>query len=157
MIQRGLKSLLIGIGFNLVLALFKCTTGFICHSFALIADGIEPLSAVISSTVINLGLRLAVKPLDEDHPYGHGKAEPVAAIVVSLALIVAAIVIGGEGIVLIETPPSIARGLHPLGFACRCWCKGVVVPLCLFRGQRAGAHCIGECRMTFTRKEIDLS
>jgi divalent metal cation (Fe/Co/Zn/Cd) transporter len=52
MIQRGLKSSLIGIGFNLVLALFKCTTGFIGHSFALIADGIESLSDVICSTVV---------------------------------------------------------------------------------------------------------
>lgn len=107
MIQRGLHSSLIGIGFNLVLALFKCTTGFIGQSFALVADGIESLSDVISSTVVYLGLRLSVKPPDEDHPYGHGKAEPVAAIIVSLALIVAAIVIGAESIVRIQTP-------HPL-------------------------------------------
>src|ERR1035438_7992587 len=90
MIQRGLKSSLIGIGFNFVLALLKCTAGFIGHSFALIADGIESLSDVVSSSVVYLGLSLAIKPPDEDHPYGHGKAEPVAAIVVSLALIVAA-------------------------------------------------------------------
>jgi cation diffusion facilitator family transporter len=57
--------------------------------------------------VVYLGLRLAIKPPDEDHPYGHGKAEPVAAIIVSLALIVAAIVIGAESIVRIRTP-------HPL-------------------------------------------
>src|SRR5580704_8269796 len=107
MIQRGLKSSLIGIVFNLVLALFKCTAGFIGHSFALIADGIESLSDVISSTVVFLGLRLSIKPPDEDHPYGHGKAEPIAAIIVSLALIVAAIVIGVESIVRIQTP-------HPL-------------------------------------------
>jgi cation diffusion facilitator family transporter len=107
MIQRGVKSSLIGIGFNFVLASFKCTIGFIGHSFALIADGIESLSDVLSSTVVYLGLRLSIKPPDEDHPYGHGKAEPVAAIIVSLALIVAAIVIGIESIVRIQTP-------HPL-------------------------------------------
>lgn len=107
MIQRGLKSSLIGIGFNLILAPFKCTTGFIGHSFALVVDGIESLSDVISSTVVYLGLRLAIKPPGEDHPYGHGKAEPVAAMIVNLALIVAAIVIGVESIVRIQTP-------HPL-------------------------------------------
>lgn len=80
MIQRGLKSSLIGIGFKFVLASFKCTTGFIGHSFALIADEIESLSDVISSTVVYFALRLSIKPPDEDHPYGHGKAEPVAAI-----------------------------------------------------------------------------
>jgi cation diffusion facilitator family transporter len=104
MIQRGLKSSLIGIAFNFVLALLKCTTGFIGHSFALIADGIESLSDVVSSSVVYIGLRLSIKPPDEDHPYGHGKAEPVAAIIVSLALIVAAIVIGVESIVRIQTP-----------------------------------------------------
>jgi cation diffusion facilitator family transporter len=107
MIERGLKSSLIGIGFNFVLASFKCTTGFVGHSFALVADGIESLSDVISSSVVYLGLRLSIKPPDEDHPYGHGKVEPVAAIIVSFALIVAAIFIGLESIVQIRTP-------HPL-------------------------------------------
>jgi cation diffusion facilitator family transporter len=120
MVQRGLKSSLIGIGLNLILALFKCTTGFIGHSFALIADGIESLSDVISSSVVYLGLRLAIKPPDEDHPYGHGKAEPVAAIIVSFALIVAAIVIGSESVVLIQTP-------HPLPQAFTLWVLLAVV------------------------------
>src|ERR1700691_575788 len=109
MVQRGLRSSLIGIGFNLVLALLKCTTGFIGHSFALIADGIESLSDVISSSVVYLGLRLAIKPPDEDHPYGHGKAEPVAAIIVSLALILAAILIGIESIKKIQEPHPLPR------------------------------------------------
>jgi len=102
-----LRSSVIGIGFNLVLALFKCGAGFIGHSFALIADGIESLSDVISSSVVYLGLRVAIRPPDEEHPYGYGKAEPVAAVIVSLALVVAAIVIGIESIRQIQTP-------HPL-------------------------------------------
>jgi cation diffusion facilitator family transporter len=102
-----LKSSLIGIGFNFVLALFKCTAGFIGHSFALVVDGIESLSDVISSTVVYLGLRQSIKPPDEDHPYGHGIAEPVAANIMSPALIAAAIVIETESIVRIQTP-------HPL-------------------------------------------
>jgi cation diffusion facilitator family transporter len=120
MIQRGLNSSLIGIGFNFVLALVKCTTGFIGHSFALVADGIESLSDVISSAVVYVGLRLSIKPPDEDHPYGHGKAEPVAAIIVSLALIVAAIVIGVESIVRIQTP-------HPIPEAYTLWVLFAVV------------------------------
>ncbi|MGA2888841.1 MAG: cation diffusion facilitator family transporter [Terracidiphilus sp.] len=104
MVQRGLRSSIVGIGFNLVLALFKCATGFMGHSFALIADGIESLSDVISSTVVYLGLSVAIKPPDEEHPYGYGKAEPIAAVIVSLALVVAAIVIGIESIRQIQTP-----------------------------------------------------
>jgi cation diffusion facilitator family transporter len=107
MVEGGLRSSVIGIGFNLVLALFKCGAGFIGHSFALIADGIESLSDVISSSVVYLGLRVAIRPPDEEHPYGYGKAEPVAAVIVSLALVVAAIVIGIESIRQIQTP-------HPL-------------------------------------------
>jgi cation diffusion facilitator family transporter len=120
MIQRGLKSSLLGIALNFVLSLFKCTTGFVGHSFALIADGIESLSDVISSTVVYLGLRLSVKPPDEDHPYGHGKAEPVAAIVVSFALILAAIVIGIESLERIHTP-------HPLPAPYTLWVLLAVV------------------------------
>lgn len=120
MIERGLRSSLIGIGFNFVLALFKCTTGFLGHSFALIADGIESLSDVISSTVVYLGLRLSIKPPDEDHPYGHGKAEPVAAIIVSLALILAAIAIGVESIQRIQTP-------HPIPAVYTLWVLLAVV------------------------------
>lgn len=107
MVQRGLKSSLIGIGFNLVLASFKCLAGFAGHSFALIADGIESLSDVVSSSIVYFGLRFAIKPPDKEHPYGHGKAEPVAAVVVSLALITAAIVIGVVSVERIKTP-------HPL-------------------------------------------
>jgi cation diffusion facilitator family transporter len=70
----------------------------------LVADGIESLSDVISSGVVALGLWLAIKPPDRDHPYGHGKAEPIAAAVVSLALIGAAIAIAVESISEIRTP-----------------------------------------------------
>jgi cation diffusion facilitator family transporter len=106
-VQDGLKSSLVGIGSNLALAGFKCVAGFLGHSFALIADGIESLSDVVSSTVVFLGLKFAIKPPDKEHPYGHGKAEPVAAVMVSLALIVAAILIGIESIKRIQE-------LHPL-------------------------------------------
>jgi cation diffusion facilitator family transporter len=120
LVQRGLKSSLIGIGFNLVLASLKCVAGFAGHSFALTADGIESLSDVVSSSIVYFGLRLAIKPPDKEHPYGHGKAEPIAAVVVSLALIAAAIVIGIESISRIRTP-------HPLPEAYTLWVLLAVV------------------------------
>jgi hypothetical protein len=67
----------------------------------------ESISDVVSSTVVFFGLKFAIKPPDKEHPYGHGKAEPVAAVMVSLALIVAAILIGIESIQRIQE-------LHPL-------------------------------------------
>jgi cation diffusion facilitator family transporter len=101
-VHEGMKSSLVGIGSNLVLAGFKCVTGFLGNSFALVADWVESLSDVISSTVVFFGLKFAIKPPDEDHPYGHGKAEPIASIAVSLALVVAAVIIGVESIQKIQ-------------------------------------------------------
>jgi cation diffusion facilitator family transporter len=74
------------------------------HSFALVADEIESLSDVVSFSAVSLGLWFAIKPSDRNHPYGHGKAEPIAAVVVSLALIAAAISIATESILEIRTP-----------------------------------------------------
>jgi cation diffusion facilitator family transporter len=120
MVQRGLRSSLTGIVCNFVLASFKCVAGVAGHSFALVADGIESISDVVSSSVVYFGLRFAIKPPDKEHPYGHGKAEPIAAIVVSLALIAAAILIGVESVVRIQTP-------HPLPEAYTLWVLLAVV------------------------------
>lgn len=103
-IRRGLRSSLISIASNFVLASCKCLVGFFGHSFALVADGIESLSDVFSSGVVYLGLRVALKPPDRDHPYGHGKAEPVAAMIVGLGMGLAALLIAAESIILIRTP-----------------------------------------------------
>ena len=108
-VHRGMRSSLVGIGANLLLAGFKIVAGLFGHSFALVADGIESVSDVISSTVVFFGLKFAIKPPDEDHPYGHGKAEPIAAVLVSLALILAAVFIAVESIELIRTPHTLPR------------------------------------------------
>ena len=89
MVKGGLRFSLLGIVINLTLAMVKCLTGLIGHSFALLADGIESFLDVISSSVVYYGLRLAIKPPDKDHPYGHGKADPIAAAVVGVAMIAA--------------------------------------------------------------------
>src|ERR1700712_4593105 len=103
-VAKGLRSSLIGIGSNLLLAAFKCVAGLLGHSFALVADGIESISDVVSSGVVYFGLRFAIKPPDKEHPYGHGKAEPIAAVVVGLSLIAAAILIGVESMRRIKVP-----------------------------------------------------
>jgi cation diffusion facilitator family transporter len=103
-VKVGLRSSLLGIAINLILALVKCATGLIGHSFALLADGVESFLDVISSSVVYWGLTLAIKPPDKDHPYGHGKADPIAAAVVGVAMIAAALGIAGESINLIRTP-----------------------------------------------------
>jgi cation diffusion facilitator family transporter len=100
----GTKSALLGIAVNSGLGFAKCATGLLGNSFALVADGLESITDVLSGLVVYFGLRIAAKPPDADHPYGHGKAEPIAALVVSLALMAAAFGIIYEGIREISTP-----------------------------------------------------
>lgn len=102
--KKGIRSTLIGIFTNLLLALIKGITGAVGNSYALIADAIESLSDVITSIVVYSGLRIAAKPPDDNHPYGHGKAEPMTAAVVSIALFIAAAVIIIQSIHEIITP-----------------------------------------------------
>ena len=89
---------------NTVLAGLKITAGVLGHSYALIADGIESTLDIFGSFVIWGGLQIAARPPDTSHPYGHGKAEPIAAIAVSLALIAAAIGIAIQSVREILTP-----------------------------------------------------
>src|SRR2546425_13217309 len=64
--------------------------GLLGHSQALVADAVESLADLLSSAVVWRGLVVAAEPADADHPYGHGKAEPIAAAVVSTMLLLAA-------------------------------------------------------------------
>jgi cation diffusion facilitator family transporter len=102
--ERGVRSTLVGIALNVLLALTKGTAGYLGHSYALVADAIESLSDVFSSLVVYAGLRIAMKPPDQNHPYGHGKAEPMAATAVALALFGAALLIAAESVREIITP-----------------------------------------------------
>jgi cation diffusion facilitator family transporter len=105
--MQGIRSSLMGVSVNFVLALAKLSAGFWGHSFALMADGVESLSDVLSGIVVYYGLKISLRPPDKDHPYGHGKAEPIAAVVVGLFLVGAAVGISAESIHEIRTP-------HPL-------------------------------------------
>lgn len=89
-LQRSLRATLLGLIVNVVLAAIKMLAGIVGHSHALVADAVESLADVFSSIVVWRGMVVAEEPADEDHPYGHGKAEPLAAAVVSMMLLVAA-------------------------------------------------------------------
>ncbi len=101
---KGLRSTLIGILANAALATIKGVAGVLGNSYALIADAIESTTDIVSSLIVWSGLKIAALPPDADHPYGHGKAEPLAAVVVSLTLIGAAIGIAIQSVREILTP-----------------------------------------------------
>ncbi len=102
--REGIRTTIIGIFVSICLAVIKIVTGIIGNSYALIADGIESTTDVFTSIVVVTGLRIAQMPPDEKHPYGHGKAEPFAGLVVSLALLIAAVLIIVQSIREIITP-----------------------------------------------------
>jgi cation diffusion facilitator family transporter len=106
---RGMRTTMLGIGVSFLLVFVKLAAGRIGHSYALIADATESSADVLSSGLLWIGLRIAQKPPDTEHPYGHGKAEPLAAIVISLFLLAAAIWIGWHAIEFIRTPHPMPR------------------------------------------------
>lgn len=92
--KTAIRTTILGIGLSVILIFLKGISGYFGNSYALIADAIESGADVISSGLLWFALTISLKAPDDEHPYGHGKAEPIAAIAVSLFLIIAAIWIG---------------------------------------------------------------
>ena len=107
--QASAQLVLRGIGLNAVLALLKFAGGIFGHTYALIADGAESLLDILSSILVWAGFRVASRPPDANHPYGHGKAEPLAALSVAVFIFFAAGWIGWHAVHEIITPH---RGPH---------------------------------------------
>jgi cation diffusion facilitator family transporter len=103
-VKSGLRLAAIAAAVNAILAAGKILAGVLGHSYALVADGIESSMDVFSSIIVWSGLRVAVKPADANHPFGHGKAESIAALAVAVMLFSAAILIGVHSIREIVTP-----------------------------------------------------
>jgi cation diffusion facilitator family transporter len=101
---QGAQLALLGVVVNFALAVVKVTAGVLGHCYALIADGIESTLDIFGSLLIWFGLKVAAEPPDETHPYGHGKAEPVASVAVSLIVIAAAFGLAVQSIHEIITP-----------------------------------------------------
>src|SRR5699024_11046425 len=81
----------VGIFVNILLTVLKAIGGWLSGSRALVADAAHSASDIVSSVVILFAVKIADKPPDEEHPYGHGKAENIASIIVALLLIVVGI------------------------------------------------------------------
>ncbi len=89
-LNRSLRATLAGLAVNTVLTAAKFTAGILGHSHALVADAVESLADIFSSLIVWRAVVVAAAPADENHPYGHGKAEPLAAAAVSTILLLAA-------------------------------------------------------------------
>jgi cation diffusion facilitator family transporter len=101
---KGIHSTLIGVSANAILAAVKAIAGVAGNSYALLADAVESTADIFSTLIVMGGLKIATVPADKDHPYGHGKAEPLASMVVAIALCTAAVAIAIESIREIHIP-----------------------------------------------------
>lgn len=102
--RRGMRLALIGLFISAALAAIKIVSGIFGNCYALIADGVESVVDIFSSFVVWGTLRIASRPADANHPFGHGRAESLGALAVSLALLVAAIGLAVQSVREILTP-----------------------------------------------------
>lgn len=113
----AIRTVIFSIFTNAFLAVIKFLAGIFGNSYALIADGIESTVDIFSSFLVLIGLKYAERPADENHPYGHGKAEPLITFVVVAFLIISAFMIAWQAIKNIQTPHALPASwtLYVLG------------------------------------------
>ncbi|MCM3117206.1 cation diffusion facilitator family transporter [Neobacillus sp. MER 74] len=112
-LRKGERGAIISIVAYIILSSLKLSVGFIAHSEALKADGLNNVTDIIASAAVLIGLKLSQRPPDDDHPYGHWKAETVASMVASFIMIAVGIQVTFEAISSIfygrnETPDLVS-------------------------------------------------
>ncbi len=105
--QKAIRTIYFSIAGNTALAAIKGVSGVLGNSYALIADAIESTTDIFSSLLVLLGLKYANKPADDNHPYGHGKIEPLVTFLVVAFLVTSATVIAYKSIQNIQTPHKV--------------------------------------------------
>jgi cation diffusion facilitator family transporter len=137
-VGRGVRAARLGLAVNVVLVVIKISVGVVGHAYALVADGVESSADVLSSSVVWAGLRIADRPADENHPFGHGKAESLAGAVVSLLLLLAAVWIAAAAVHGITTPHHV-----PAAYTLVVAAIVIVVKEILYRRVRQVADQVG--------------
>jgi cation diffusion facilitator family transporter len=100
----GIRASLGGVLVSVLLGAVKIIAGILGNSYALLADGVESMLDVVSGLVVAGSLKIAVQPPDERYPFGRGKIEPAAALVIATALLVTAIGIAIQSVREIHMP-----------------------------------------------------
>ncbi len=101
------RAAFLGLLVNLLLGIVKLIGGVIGHSFALIADAVNSIGDVVMTVVVLFALRVAQRPADAEHPYGHTRAEGIAASNVAILIIISALFVGWEAIQRISVQHAI--------------------------------------------------
>ena len=107
--QIAIKASYFSIIGNICLAIIKGIAGFFGNSYALIADGIESITDIFASSLVLFGQKYANRPADKNHPYGHGRMEPLITFLVVGFLITSATIIAYESIKNIGRPHDLPK------------------------------------------------
>lgn len=107
--ESAIKTTYFSIIGNISLAIVKGLAGFFGNSYALMADAIESTADVFASFLVFVGFKYAKRPADENHPYGHGKIEPLITFAIAAFLVISATLIARESIHNIQTPQKIPK------------------------------------------------
>ncbi|MBJ6109410.1 cation transporter [Hymenobacter sp. BT523] len=107
--ETAVKATYFSIAGNTGLALLKGLAGYFGNSYALVADAIESTADIFSSFLVLLGIKYANRPADDNHPYGHGRIEPLVTFLVVGFLMTSATVIAYESIQNIGTPHALPK------------------------------------------------
>lgn len=105
----ALKTTRLSLLSNILLAIIKWVTGVLGNSYALIADAIESTSDIFASLLVLLGIKYSSRPADKNHPYGHGRAEPLITFLVVVFLLISAYIIAWQSIDNIRVPHEAPR------------------------------------------------
>jgi cation diffusion facilitator family transporter len=107
--KKAIKATYFSIAGNTCLAIIKGLAGYFGNSYALIADAIESTTDIFASFLVLFGIKYSNKPADKNHPYGHGRAEPLITFLVVGFLITSATIIAYESIINIQTPHDLPK------------------------------------------------
>lgn len=107
--EKAIKTTYLSIFGNAGLAVVKGVAGYFGNSYAMIADAIESVSDIFSSLLVLFGLKYASRPADKNHPYGHGRAEPLVTFLVVGFLVTSAVIIAWQSIENIKTPHDLPK------------------------------------------------
>jgi cation diffusion facilitator family transporter len=140
--REASRAATLGLVVNLLLGVVKLVGGILGGSFAMVADAVNSLGDVFTSLVVLVALRVAELPADKEHPYGHTRAEAIAASNVALLVMLSALAVGWEAIQRL-------RVQHPLPPAWTLWiaAANIVVKECLYHyklrvGRRTGSEAL---------------
>ena len=136
----GIRASLGAVLVSVVLGATKVIAGILGNSYALIADGVESMLDVVSGLVVAGSLKIAIQPPDERYPFGYGKIEPAAALVIAAGLLATAVGIAIQSIREIRVPHHAPAPFTLLVLVIVVVCKELLFRFLLRRGNSIGSH-----------------